>query len=370
MEGRRVKREGVFRTTVLAVVWVCCSAMAVRTAPVPGATQAGESELQEGIQLTKAGRFAEAIPHFLAARGNATDEFAEFAVQFDLGLCYVGTRRFAEAIRVLKPLEEKNKENASLENLLAQALIGNGENEEGWKAFEQGAKLAPQTEKLYTFVADACADQREFALGLRVVDVGLKNLPTSARLRYERGYLMALLDRVDEAEVEFERTSKLAPGSEVAAIAETQKNYYAGDPAATARAARQAVQQEKANYIVLTALGDALLRLGAVPGQPEFAEAEGALRRAIENKPSYVSAQIVLGTLLVEKKQLDKAIVHLEIARQLDPRNPRVYAALGAAYRKRGDAKKANEMFEILARLNAEEAARISSAPGDQKAIP
>ena len=339
-------------------------------APAQGATQAAESELQAGIHLTKAGRFAEAIPHFLAARGNASDAFAEFAVQFDLGLCYVGTRRFAEAIRVLKPLEEKNKENASLENLLAQALIGNGEKEEGWEAFERAAKLTPQNEKLYAFVADACVDQREFALGLRVADVALKNLPNSPRLRYERGYLLGLLDRVDEAKVEFERTSELTPGSEIAAVAAVQESYFAGDPAGVTRVGRKAVQEGKANYIVLTALGDALLRLGAVRGQPEFAEAEGALRRAIEAKPSYASAQIVLGILLVAKKQLEEAIVHLEIGRQLDPRNPRVYAALGAAYRKRGDAKKANEMFEILARLNAEEAARISSAPGDQKAIP
>jgi thioredoxin-like negative regulator of GroEL len=92
-----------------------------RGAPTQGATRAGETELQEGIQLTKAGRFAEAIPYFLAARENTANEFA---VEFNLALCYVGARRFAEAILVLRPLEEKNKENASVENLLAQALVG------------------------------------------------------------------------------------------------------------------------------------------------------------------------------------------------------------------------------------------------------
>jgi tetratricopeptide (TPR) repeat protein len=336
-------------------------------APTQGATQTGETELQEGIQLTKAGRFAEAIPYFLAARGNTANEFA---VEFNLALSYMGARRFAEAILVLRPLEEKNKENVSVENLLAQALIGNSKKEEGWEAFERAAKLTPQNEKLYALVGDACADQQEFALGLRVAEVGLKNLPNSPRLRYERGYFLALLDRVDEAKVEFERTSELAPGSEIAAVAAAQESYFAGDPGGVTRVGRKAVQEGKANYIVLTALGDALLRLGAVPGQPEFVEAEGALRRAIEEKPSYASARIALGTLLVANQQLDEAIAHLEKGRDLDRRNPRVYALLGSAYRRRGEAKKANEMFEILARLNAEEAARISSAPGDQKAIP
>ncbi len=363
MEGRGVKWVGVVCATLVAAVWLCCSAMPGHGAPAQGATQAGETEVEEGIQLTKTGRFAEAIPHFLAARGNTANEFV---VEFNLALCYAGARRFAEAIVVLKPLEEKNKENASVENLLAQALIGNSEKEEGWKAFERAARLAPQNEKLYALVADACADQREFALGLRVADVGLKNLPNSARLRYERGYLLALLDRVDEAKVEFERTSELAPGSEIAAVAAAQESYFAGDPAGVARVGRKAVQEGKANYIVLAALGDALLRLGAVPGQPEFAEAEGALRRAIEEKPTYASAQIVLGTLYAADKQVEEAIAHLEKARDLDPRNPRVYAPLGRAYRRRGEAKKANEMFAILARLNAEEAARISSSPGER----
>jgi len=66
----------------------------------------------------------------------------------------------------------------------------------------------------------------------------------------------------------------------------------------------------------------------------------------------------------------DEALEHLEKARELDPRNPAVYVQLRAAYRKRGESQKAEEMLGVLARLNAEEAARINAAPGDRRAIP
>src|SRR5205085_1972214 len=46
-----------------------------------------EGELQTGIALTRSGRFAEAIPHFLAARGRVSEEYA---ADFNLALCYVG----------------------------------------------------------------------------------------------------------------------------------------------------------------------------------------------------------------------------------------------------------------------------------------
>ena len=57
-----------------------------------------ENELQAGIALTKRGQFQQAIPHFLAARGHVAEDFA---LEFNLALCYVGTRQFPQAIQIL-----------------------------------------------------------------------------------------------------------------------------------------------------------------------------------------------------------------------------------------------------------------------------
>jgi len=330
-------------------------------------TSTEEAELQKGIDLTRQGLFVDAIPHFLVAKGHVDDEYA---AEFNLALCYVGTKQHSDAIRILTKLRDSGHADANVESLLSQALIAKGQPREGWEALKRAAVLTPKAEKLYAFVGDACADRHDYTLGLQVVDLGLQNLPNSARLHYERGYFLSLLDRFDEAKDEFDLPQKLAPQSEVAILAETQKYYFEGNLPDTIRVARAAVREGRANYLVLAVLGEALLRSGAVPSQPEFAEAEAALRKSVGAKPGYPTSQVAMGHLLLLNNRQDEALEHLEKARELDPRNPAVYVQLRAAYRKRGESQKAEEMLGVLARLNAEEAARINAAPGDRRAIP
>jgi len=326
-----------------------------------------EEELQTGIALTKAGRFAEAIPHFLAARGRVQDEYA---LNFNLALCYVGTQQFPQAIETLTALRRDRPADANVENLLAQSYIGAGQREPAMEALEQAAKLAPKNEKLYLFVADACGDRADYELGLRVIAVALRNLPESARLHYQRGYFLAMLDRFDDAKPEFDRAASLAPQSEVAFLAAAQKQYFAGNLEGAIRATRSGIREGHEDYLLLTILGDALLRSGATPGTSEFQEARAALEKAVALRPGYATAQIGFGSALALDGETAAAVEHFEKARQLDPRNPAVYSHLAVAYRKLGQAQQADAMLATLAQLNADEAAKIYSAPGERKAIP
>lgn len=107
---------------------------------------------------------------------------------------------------------------------------------------------------------------------------------------------------------------------------------------------------------------------GVEPGSPEFAEARDALEQAVAMSPTYVSARMTLGKLYLMENRMDDAIVHLEVARELDPKNRAVYSNLATAYRRRGDTAHAEEALAVLARLNKEEEERIRNAPGDRKA--
>jgi len=133
-----------------------------------------ESELQAGIALTQTGRFSEAIPHFLAAQGHVSNEYA---ANFNLALCYVGINQFPRAIPILVGLRNGNHENASVENLLAQAYAGNGENKEAFEAFQKAVIFTPKDEKLYLLVAAAFSKEQNYVRSLRVVESGLGNLP-------------------------------------------------------------------------------------------------------------------------------------------------------------------------------------------------
>jgi tetratricopeptide (TPR) repeat protein len=326
-----------------------------------------EEELRSGINLTQRGLFSEAIPHFLTAEGHVADEYA---VSFNLALCYVGTSQFPQAIHVLDALRADRPNDANVENLLAQAYIGDGKAEQGMAAFQRAARLTPKNEKLYLFIADACADHREYELGLHVIALALEKLPDSARLHYQRGYFLAMLDRFDDAKPEFDQATRLAPRSDVAFLAEAQRTYFAGNMNETIRVTRAGITQGHDNYLLLTILGDALIRSGATPDTPEFAEARAALEKAVAQRPGFAMAQIALGNVLEMDNHTTAAVEHFETARQLDPQDPSVYSHLAMAYRKLGKQQQADAMLVILANLNAEQAAKINSAPGERKAIP
>jgi tetratricopeptide (TPR) repeat protein len=330
-----------------------------------GDNSPAEAELQKGISLTQSGKFQEAIAHFLTARGQVANDYA---LNFNLALCYVATGQSRAAIAVLNELRRDGHENADVENLLAQALLGNHEPDEAFAAVERASRITPKDEKLYIFVAEACQDGGYADVGLKVTELGLGHLPRSARLVFEHGMLLVQLDRMDEAKQDFQKVAELAPGSDVGYIAAVQKNLFEGNVAEALRVAREGVRKGIQHSTLLALYGEAAMEAGIGPDDLEFAGARAALERAVAERPTNASAQISLGKLYLLEGRFDEAIAHLEAARQLDPKNAAAYSNLAAAYRKRGDAQHADEMLAILAKLNEEQAERLRNAPGERKA--
>lgn len=323
-----------------------------------------EEELRKGTALTGKGEFSDAISHLLAARGRVANEYA---ASFDLALCYVGTRQYEQAIEVLKDLGRDSKHRADVQNLLAQAYAGNGQQKETMTALEAAAVITPQNEKLYLFVADACSDSQDYGLALKVIAVGLKNLPDSARLHYERGIVLSRLDEFDRAKPEFDFAAKAAAGTEIGYIADVQKDLFEGDVPGAVSTARDGMQKEFRSPILLTLLGEALLRSGVTPGQAEFQEAQAALEEAVAERPSDPSSQIELGRLYLSAGRLTEAITHLEKAKQMQPDRPVIYANLAKAYQRQGNEQAAQQALSALEKLNLARAEQIRSAPGERK---
>jgi predicted Zn-dependent protease len=321
-------------------------------------------DLERGTALTRQGRFKEAIPHLLAARGR---ERNEYALEFNLSLCYVGVGEYKNAVEVLGALRRQGHENADVENLLAQAYIGNGNRSDALAALERGAAISPQNEKLFTFVADACTENQDFELGLKVVEIGLRNLPQSARLHYERGQFLAQLDQFDRAKADFELAGKLGQGSEIGYLSAAYENLLSGNIPEAIRMARDGRKHGFQSPVLLVILGKALLRSGIVPGQPEFVEAQDALEKSVAQHPNDPASQIALGQVYLLGGRLDDAIAHLETARQMRPDQPSIYASLAKAYQRKGDPQRAQEALAKLESLNQAQAERIRSAPGERK---
>jgi predicted Zn-dependent protease len=324
---------------------------------------AAEQELQQGTALTRAGHFTEAIPHLKAARGRVANEYA---AGFNLALCYVATGDYNHAISVLNALRHDH-DTPDVQNLLAQAYIGTGRENEAWAAVEHAAAASPANEKLYVFVADACTDHQDLALGLKVVGLGLRNLPQSPRLRYQRGIFLAEMDRFDQAKADFDLAARLAPDGEIGYLSKAEEHMLGGDIPDALAVAREGITKGFQDPVLLTVLGEALLRTGIAPGQPEFAEAQSALEKAVAARPNDPASQIALGEIYLQAGRFEDAIAHLEKARQMKPKQPAVYANLAKAYQRHGDAQQAQQALDTLQKLNLASADQIRNAPGERK---
>src|SRR5204862_7862291 len=105
----------------------------------------------------------------------------------------VGTAQLQKGISVLIASRGQGREHASVENLLAQAYAGDGQEGQAFEALRRATAFTPKNEKLYLFAAGASLGREQPTPSLRVLELGLQHLPESARLHYERGYLLSML---------------------------------------------------------------------------------------------------------------------------------------------------------------------------------
>jgi tetratricopeptide (TPR) repeat protein len=365
---RRKLATVALRISAAAVVLqIACAALSAQAQSTIQATQQAENspptpeaELQTGISLTRQGHFRDAIPHFLAAKGHVTEEYAE---NFNLALCYVATSQPKPAIEILQPLMATAQNPVAVNNLLAQAYVADDQPEKAFDAVQRAATLTPQNEKLYLFVLDACMDHKSYDLGVKVAGLGLQNLPRSSPLLYQRALFLTNLDRYDLAKVDFDHARDFTPESDIAYMAAVQENLFEGNIPAALYAARKGVEKFADNYVLLQLLGESLIHSGVNPGQPEFNEARSVLEKSVTLHPNYSRSQIALGKLYLLENRTDDAIARLQFARELEPANTAIYSHLATAYRRKGDPQEAQQMLSILANLNDVQAAKIRSGP-------
>jgi tetratricopeptide (TPR) repeat protein len=312
----------------------------------PGASP--DAELKTGTELTRKGMLQEAIPHLLAGQRSGSNSFA---AGFNLAICYLGTGSYKQAIATLEYLRSNGGNSAATNNLLAQAYIGDGQIARALEVFYEVSSQTPKDEKLYAFIADACTDHQDYALGLQVVEKGLQQLPDSARLHYERALFLGRLDRLDVAKPEFERAAALAPGSYIASLALVQEDLYQDKYSEAVLLLRDAIKAGHGDYQTYSLLGTVLMKQGAAPGDAEFAEAKAALEESARARQDYSATQIALGKLYIMESRFAEAVEHLEIGRRLEPNSSEVYASLAQAYLRLGDRAKARECQEQLSRV-------------------
>jgi tetratricopeptide (TPR) repeat protein len=249
---------------------------------------------------------------------------------------------------------------AELYSVMATAYEAEGKTKEAYESLRAATRLEPRDETAYLDLIALCAEHENYDLGLEIADVGLRVNAAAYRLRVDRGIVLALLGRMDEAEKEFAGAGEVKPEETAAplarAIALVELNRF---PEAIDLLRRRRKLRDD-SYLVDWHLAEALVKLGA----DAEAEAEAVLRRSIELNAAIPRSHVLLGKILTQGGRTDDAIREFEAALRLDAADVSATYQLAVAYRKKGDGARANELFAKVTQAKAEAAEQTDRRGG------
>jgi cytochrome c-type biogenesis protein CcmH/NrfG len=117
----------------------------------------------------------------------------------------------------------------------------------------------------------------------------------------------------------------------------------------------QRLRQNPNDASLLYLLGEALMRNGAKAGEPQYAEAQASLEKSVRLDPDLCLPHVALGEIYLDQERFDDAIVQLERARTIDPKEKSAYSHLAVAYRRAGRPEEARRVLNILKGLHQAE---------------
>jgi tetratricopeptide (TPR) repeat protein len=317
----------------------------------------GSVHFRAGVLLAKVEQYAAAAQQFSQAKGGGADAYD---IGFNLALAHFKAGNNASAVMAANELVARGLVKTELYTLMAKAYEAAGKTKEAYESLRAATLLDPRDETPYLDLIALCAEHENYDLGLEIADVGLGMNAGAYRLRVDRGIVLALLGRMDEAETEFARAAEVKPGETEAPVARAIALMELTRFPEAIELLRQRRKLGDDSYLVDWHLAEALVKSGA----ESETETIGALQRSIELNAAIARTHVLLGKILAQRGNTDEAIREFEAALRLDPADVSASYQLALSYRKKGDAARANELFAKVTQAKAEAAEKQARRGG------
>jgi len=309
---------------------------------------AGASQFQAGVLLANAKRYTAAATHFAAAANTYEDRYQ---AGFNLALVDLKAGDAAAAVRAAEALKEEFPRSELL-NLLAQAYEKGGRTQQAYDTLRVAIGLDPAEEANYLDLMGLCLAHENWDLSLEISGIALERLPNSYKVRMQRGAVLAMKGRSQEAAGEFEAAARLAPESGIPAVALAIVALEAKEPERAIEVLRRRRAQHGGEYRVNWLLAEALIQQGS------DGEAMNLLREAVKLDANAVEPRVLLGKLLEKAGDGAAAQKAFEEAHALDPAERTAAYRLAMLYRKSGRPEEAERLLRQVG-----DATSIGEAP-------
>ena len=293
---------------------------------------------------------------------------------FLIGFIYLNQRQFPQALAAAEELIAREPDNPTGQNLAGSALYGMGDLAGARKRFEQALVIDPTNESARYNLAKVALSEERPAEAEKLYLAILNDDPRQTRAMTELSRIMQQQGRTDEA---IQWLEKLRATDSNAVLEHTRlvELYLATNrPKEALRVAQDLATSHPENLPVLLALGRSLIAMreplratsvfrtmsryaGFEPGlllqianyQLAVKDTEGArfsLKKAIDNAPDLVAAQVAMVSLDAREGYYDEARKRAEALRAKHPERNVGYALIGDLLMQSRDYAEAVKAFE------------------------
>jgi len=223
-------------------------------------------------------------------------------VAYQRALALDQMNRSQEALTILRHLAATSPDGDTL-NLLAHVAQKNGDLELAMQSLRQAAKLDPSREDNYLDFSTFCADYANYPLALEAANIGLEHVPNSYRLLVQKGVVLENLGRLQEAEENLRRASRLQKDNSVALLSLAIVQTHSGQLQDAEATLSSALQNFPDNYYMHYHLGKLLVQLQEEnPTDTGLStKAKHAFQQAIRCNPSYADSYYQLSKLYLRQ---------------------------------------------------------------------
>jgi protein O-GlcNAc transferase len=271
-----------------------------------------------GMALHRSGQFADAV-EFLD-RAAAVDP--GYQVHLLRGSNFQKLERLEDAIRAWRAALVLQPRNLKLMQVLSVEYTRGRYFHEAAAVARQALKVAPQEMNLYFLAIKAYQDAGDQDAATELAAQAAVRFPDSARAQFEHGYYLQKRGKTKESLKHLQRAMELDAKYE-------EPYFFYGDLMVKAARWKEAVEP---------------------------------LRHSLSIRPEYSPARVSLARALNGLGDLPGAIVELETAAKLDPKNAQPWVLLSQYYFRQGDEEKAQVAKETSLRLRRENPTVLEAA--------
>jgi len=269
-------------------------------------------------------------------------------IRYRLASVQMMAQHFKDAIATLQPLLQEKSVDANVLDLAASAYESDGNTPEAVRLLRQAILIDPHNINLYLDFANISIDHQSFAVGVDMINAGLRAEPKASPLYVARGVLYVQLAQYDKAEADFAAADALDPRQSIGSAAEGLAAVQENDPERALATVQSKLLKKPNDPFLLYLQADILTQRGHDPASSEFREAMASAKKAISLRHSLAGAHDLLAKLYLQAGQNEAAIEQCRKALSIDPKDQTALYHLIQGLRKSG---RTNDIPDLLKRL-------------------